>query len=97
MASWLDQHGWNSLDEIPGLYGRNLRQARQAGSFRRTPVMHIDSNLCTGCGACVARCIHGALSLADGEASATVRSAACIGCGYCQDFCPAKAMALEER
>ncbi len=93
MASWLEQHDRGSLHEVQGLYGHVLRQA---ATFRQTPVMRIDPRACTACGACVGRCIQGALSMADEKTPAVVRDEACIGCGYCQDFCPADAMGLAE-
>ncbi len=57
IGEWLDQHGYDSVEEIRGLYGRRLHE-RQA--FGRTPTMSVDSGevhglrgvpdpLCAGC------------------------------------------------
>ncbi|HUV08185.1 MAG TPA: 4Fe-4S binding protein, partial [Spirochaetia bacterium] len=60
MDVWLDGHDYRSLDQIRGLYGRKLLERK---AFRELPVMAIDEEQCTGCSACVGRCIHGALSM----------------------------------
>lgn len=41
---------------------------------------------CIGCGKCVERCSHGALSIVSGRA--VVDRARCVLCGYCQAVCP---------
>ncbi len=41
---------------------------------------------CVGCGKCVERCSHGALSIYQGRA--VVDEARCVLCGYCQAVCP---------
>jgi len=57
-------------------------------------VMTIDENKCTGCKACISRCIQSALYM-DGKV-AKVIGENCIGCGYCQDYCGYGAMKLQE-
>ncbi|HXL04196.1 MAG TPA: aldo/keto reductase [Bacillota bacterium] len=41
---------------------------------------------CIGCGECVKKCSHGALSVVSGRA--VVDKAKCVLCGYCQAVCP---------
>jgi aryl-alcohol dehydrogenase-like predicted oxidoreductase len=41
---------------------------------------------CVGCGQCVDRCSHGALSISHGHA--VVDETRCVLCGYCQAVCP---------
>lgn len=55
----------------------------------------VDSESCTGCGACLDRCQFGALSIADGVC--TVHEAHCVGCGLCATVCPVEALHLERR
>ena len=72
--------------------------ARLAGKVRR---LHVEE-YCEGCGACVARCPVGALSLAENAPSeemegefvrsfthhAECDSEKCVLCGYCSGVCP---------
>jgi electron transfer flavoprotein alpha subunit/NAD-dependent dihydropyrimidine dehydrogenase PreA subunit len=51
----------------------------------------IDSELCIGCGKCVAICPFNALHLEDGIA---VVNEACTACGACLEICPVEALAL---
>ena len=57
-------------------------------------LMHILQETCTGCRACIGRCVQGALFMEEGKAKVIPEN--CIGCGYCQDFCPVDAMKLVE-
>jgi len=41
---------------------------------------------CTGCGACVEKCTHGALSIDKGKAEVVKEK--CVICGYCSSVCP---------
>ena len=51
----------------------------------------VDSDACTGCGACVARCQFSALSVDD---ACRVDAARCSGCGQCTLVCPVDALSL---
>ncbi|MDJ0989642.1 MAG: DUF362 domain-containing protein [Desulfobacterales bacterium] len=48
---------------------------------------------CTGCGACVAACLHGALDLEGEKASLTMEK--CTGCGACLHACEYGALQIE--
>jgi Fe-S-cluster-containing hydrogenase component 2 len=52
----------------------------------------IDSEKCTGCGACVDACPVDAIKLVDGKA--VVDEETCIDCGTCVDECPVEAIEL---
>lgn len=92
IGEWLDTHGYASVEEIRGLYGERLRERR---AYERTPMMHVDPEMCTGCEACQTHCVQGALYMDDGISQ--VRAESCIGCGFCQDYCAHDAMELRER
>jgi len=91
IEEWLDAHGYRSIEEIKGLYKEKLKERRK---FSKIPVMTIDENKCTGCKACISRCIQGALYM-DGKVAKVIQEN-CIGCGYCQDYCGYGAMKLQE-
>jgi dihydroorotate dehydrogenase/NAD-dependent dihydropyrimidine dehydrogenase PreA subunit len=93
LSSWLDEHGYARIGEIADLYREKLEARR---TFTAKPAMTVKKDLCTGCGACIRRCVHGALTLVGKPEKATVTPGRCIGCGFCRDFCPEFAMALEE-
>ena len=52
----------------------------------------VNSELCTGCGACEDRCQFGALARLDGMA--TIDPLRCVGCGQCTLACPTGALSL---
>jgi uncharacterized protein (DUF362 family)/Pyruvate/2-oxoacid:ferredoxin oxidoreductase delta subunit len=81
---------------LPPLGGEaNLHnQALQETFHSRTIVRPIaDSDLCTGCGTCVAQCPVSALSMADDLPQVDVDT--CIACFCCQEICPEKAISLQ--
>lgn len=54
---------------------------------------HINRDLCTGCGDCIAVCPTDALGWQDGKAVLT-RPDMCTYCAICEDVCPAGAIEL---
>jgi Fe-S-cluster-containing hydrogenase component 2 len=54
-----------------------------------TQKVWVDSDSCTGCGACVEVCPVEAIALVDGKAH--IDEETCIGCGACADECPQNA------
>ena len=59
-------------------------------------IIHIDEELCNGCGACAAACHEGAIAMVDGKAKLT-REDYCDGLGDCLPACPTGAIRFEER
>ena len=51
----------------------------------------VESEKCTGCGACVRVCPVGAIKIEEGKA---VISDECMGCGACIDACSNEAISL---
>ncbi len=93
LGTWLDRHPEaGGPDGIRGLYARRLAERRAP---QPDAVMTVREGVCTLCGACIGRCVQGAL--AKGNAAAVVDAGLCIGCGYCMDFCRSDAMELAGR
>jgi ferredoxin len=59
-------------------------------------IVHIDEELCTGCGACVSPCAEGAIQIIDGKARVK-REELCDGAGFCLGVCPEGALRIEVR
>ncbi len=59
-------------------------------------IIHIDEDLCDGCGECVPNCHEGALQIIDGKAR-LVSDLMCDGLGACIGHCPQGAITLENR
>jgi NAD-dependent dihydropyrimidine dehydrogenase PreA subunit len=59
-------------------------------------IVHIDEELCDGCGKCIPDCVEGALQLIDGKAR-LVKEIYCDGLGACLGTCPQGAISIEER
>ena len=59
-------------------------------------IIHIDEELCNGCGNCVPSCAEGALEIVDGKAR-VIADFYCDGLGACLGECPTGALTIEER
>jgi ferredoxin len=59
-------------------------------------IIHIDQELCIGCGLCISACQEGAIALIEGKAT-LIRDDYCDGLGNCLPVCPAGAISFEER
>ena len=59
-------------------------------------IVRIDSDRCTGCGACAEACEEGAIQMIGGKA-VLVREDYCDGLGACLPSCPAGAISIEKR
>jgi len=59
-------------------------------------IVHIEDELCNGCGACVSPCAEGAIQIIDGKAR-VIREELCDGAGFCLGVCPTGALTIESR
>jgi Fe-S-cluster-containing hydrogenase component 2 len=59
-------------------------------------IIHIDEELCDGCGLCIPSCAEGALQIIDGKAR-LVGDKICDGLGACLQECPQGALSIIER
>jgi electron transport complex protein RnfB len=75
---------------------RGVKNLANPGSFVKSDfIVHIDDELCTGCGTCVERCQFEALSVPE-DVSVLIPER-CIGCGVCTVTCPEGALSLVDR
>jgi NAD-dependent dihydropyrimidine dehydrogenase PreA subunit len=59
-------------------------------------LVHINEDLCNGCGECIPNCHEGALQIIDGKAR-LVSDLMCDGLGACLNHCPMEAISIEKR
>jgi NAD-dependent dihydropyrimidine dehydrogenase PreA subunit len=59
-------------------------------------MVHIDEDLCDGCGDCVPSCAEGAIQVIDGKAR-LISDALCDGLGACLGHCPQGAITVTQR
>lgn len=59
-------------------------------------IVHINHDLCNGCGECIPNCQEGALQIIDGKAR-LISDYFCDGLGACLGHCPMDAISIEER
>ena len=59
-------------------------------------IIHINEELCDGCGLCVQACSEGALQIVNGKAK-LVKADYCDGLGDCLGDCPTGALTIEEK
>jgi MinD superfamily P-loop ATPase len=59
-------------------------------------IVHIDEDLCNGCGLCVTPCAEGAIEIVDGKAK-VMKEELCDGAGFCLAVCPEGALTVEKR
>jgi electron transport complex protein RnfB len=76
---------------LRGLVEFGVRNSVARSDFQTT----VDSEACTGCGACLDRCHFGALSVSDDVCR--VDPDRCLGCGLCVSACPEGALVLRRR
>ena len=67
-------------------------------SFRYLPgvsTLTLDTDVCTGCGACVEVCPHGVFELTNGNKARIADLDGCMECGACATNCPVAAVRVD--
>ena len=59
--------------------------------------VHVDREVCKGCGLCIALCPKKVLELNDRAKCEVAREDDCIGCRQCENICPDLAVTVKER
>jgi|WetSurMetagenome_2_1015567.scaffolds.fasta_scaffold67449_2 dihydropyrimidine dehydrogenase (NAD+) subunit PreA len=95
LLKYLEQEGFNSLDEIVGLGLKYIKPSGELHSIYETKKVFaiVNEVECTGCGIC-ADSICLSLSIENGKAK--VDTGKCLGCGMCVEVCPRNAVSLKK-
>ena len=90
LDTFLDKHGYKSVDEIKGL---TIRRMEERGAPRATRAPDVDMKRCNLCGLCEISCPYGAISR--GEVL-SIDGEKCFTCGLCVTRCKQHALAMEQ-
>jgi dihydroorotate dehydrogenase subfamily 1 len=89
IETWLDAHGYGSVEDVRGLAIRRW----EARAFRTSHVVpELDVDACTGCGLCETSCVYDAIRVTDKKAVLVPER--CYGCGLCVTRCPVRALSI---
>jgi dihydroorotate dehydrogenase subfamily 1 len=90
LSAWLDNHGFDRVEQIIGLYQRERRDREE---IQQIGYPQIDYDLCNFCLLCERSCIHQAIHFEDRDFQ--LDRTRCVGCGLCCSLCPKTALSLE--
>ncbi|PRR70057.1 NAD-dependent dihydropyrimidine dehydrogenase subunit PreA [Moorella stamsii] len=91
---WLDNKGYNSLDEIRGIALPNILRTRDIERAPEGVHAVVDFKKCNRCGTCTRSCFYDAITLT--KAGAIVNTNKCDGCGMCMEVCPQNAVTMSK-
>lgn len=89
LMHWMDEKGYNSLDEFVGMALGNIVPAEDLNrDFKVLPAF--DDKKCIGCGRCYVSCYDGAHQAIDWNEKKRrpVLNDKCVGCHLCLNVCP---------
>jgi len=93
LETFLDEHGYASVDEITGL---TVRLMRQRGAPRLEQVPEVDMERCTLCGVCEKSCPYGAIRTDKAAGTFAIDEEKCFRCGLCATRCKLRALILAQ-
>ena len=80
---------WPILSDLSGAFWYAVFSSRRITSITASTV-HVNSNVCVGCGICEQYCPVGAITMIDGKTAQ--RNTQCVNCLRCVALCPQDAM-----
>jgi len=97
MELWLDNKGYNSINEIRGIALPNILKTAEVERGTEGVYATVDYNKCNHCGVCVRSCFYDAIKVT--KMGAVINAKKCDGCGMCMEVCPQDAvkMAVPQR
>ena len=91
MQAFIEAEGYSGYEELTGRSLHNLRAAEDLQPLAGAPL--VDRSLCTGCGACLRACPHGAVT-GEKKLPHTIDPELCTKCGICRDACTFEAVTV---
>lgn len=92
IEEWLDNKGYDSLDDIRGIALPNILRTKDVPREPEGVYATVDFEKCTRCGVCKRSCFYNAIELT--KAGAIVDTNKCDGCGMCEQVCPEDAVTI---
>jgi dihydropyrimidine dehydrogenase (NAD+) subunit PreA len=90
--AWLDNKGYQSLDEIRGIALPNILKTKDVVRAPEGVYGVVDFNKCNRCSICVRSCFYDAIRVT--KAGAIINTKKCDGCGMCMEVCPQDAVTM---
>jgi len=92
--AWLDNKGYNSIDEIRGIALPNILKTKDVPRAPEGVHGVVNFNKCNRCGICVRSCFYDAIRVT--KAGAIINTKKCDGCGMCMEVCPQDAVTMSK-
>jgi ferredoxin len=90
MDRWLDNHGYDSVEDIQGLALKHIKEKVTLDGPPR-----IDLDLCNRCGLCPKSCVYDAITVDKEQNLFEIDEKKCQSCGMCISVCPYHALSIE--
>jgi dihydroorotate dehydrogenase (NAD+) catalytic subunit len=88
-GKWLDERGYDSLDDIRGMA---LKHIEKGAKLKGPP--KVDLEKCTKCALCQKSCVYDAITVDKSQNLFQIDKGRCQACGMCISVCPYHALSL---